>query len=110
MVNNANGELSAHYPSQLIIMEAEQPSGGGVTDSTSTIYESVHDGNKLRELFGKARSARCRARFPVPVILFHGRNICRYVYFKVILRFCIDNIKESNSDHSIQNYFFCSAS
>lgn len=77
VVNNSNGELSAHYPSQLIIMEAEQPSGGGASDSTSTIYESVHDGNKLRELFGKARSARCRARFPVPVILFRGRNICR---------------------------------
>ena len=77
VVSNENGELSAHYPSQLIIMETEQLSGGSVSDSTSTIYESVHDGNKLRELFGKARSARCRARFPVPVILFRGRNICR---------------------------------
>lgn len=88
MIPNTNGELSAHYPSQLIIFEAEQPSGGIVPKgpgsdntyahrSTSTIYENFHDGNKLKELFGKARSARCRARFPIPVILFRGKNICR---------------------------------
>uniref|UniRef100_A0A1B6DI88 Myotubularin phosphatase domain-containing protein n=1 Tax=Clastoptera arizonana TaxID=38151 RepID=A0A1B6DI88_9HEMI len=89
IVPNKNGELSAHYPSKLIIFEAEQPSGGGnngkaitgdisyAHPSTSTIYESVHEVEKLKELFGKARSARCRARFPVPVILFRGKNICR---------------------------------
>jgi hypothetical protein len=32
---------------------------------------------KLKELCVKARFARCRARFPVPVILFGEKHICR---------------------------------
>nr|CAD7393261.1 unnamed protein product [Timema cristinae] len=86
VINNSSGELSAHYPSQLIILEYERPCNGingcikGAGDgprTTSTIYESMHDVLKLRELFGKARFARCRARFPLPVILYKGKNICR---------------------------------
>lgn len=108
VVNNTNGELSANYPSQLIIMEYEH--GNRVTGdrgapglqqmtvnsplsvgsnssvcnsmsldarSSGTIYENVYDANKLRDLFGKARSARCRARFPIPVIFFRGKHVCR---------------------------------
>jgi len=37
----------------------------------------MYDASKLRELFGKSRFARCRARFPLPVILYRGKHICR---------------------------------
>lgn len=86
VINNGGGELSAHYPSQLIILEYELPTPspgccrsaeGSSTRTTSTIYESMYDVGKLRELFGKARFARCRARFPLPVILYRGKHICR---------------------------------
>ncbi|XP_014249851.1 myotubularin-related protein 14 isoform X2 [Cimex lectularius] len=87
-INNTNGELSAHYPSKIIIMEYEKAnennepeltnrSSSKKVKSNGTIYESVYDAAKLKELFGKARFARCRARFPLPVILYKGKNICR---------------------------------
>lgn len=47
------------------------------TPNNGTLYESVYDGSKLKDLFMRARSARCRARFPLPVILFNGKNVCR---------------------------------
>ena len=81
VVSNASGEMSAHYPSQLIIMEYERTGKGAPSEhcsrSNGTIYENVYDVNKLKDLFGKARFARCRARFPLPVILYKGKNICR---------------------------------
>lgn len=87
LIDNAGGELSAHYPSQLIVMEYEKVNGKEDCNCASstppksgnhqTLYESVHDVTKLKDLIMKARSARCRARFPLPVILFNGKNICR---------------------------------
>ncbi len=35
------------------------------------------DVNKLKDLISRARVARCRARFPIPVILYNGKYICR---------------------------------
>ena len=35
------------------------------------------DVNKLKELISRARVARCRARFPIPVILYKDKYICR---------------------------------
>ncbi|KAL1130160.1 hypothetical protein AAG570_013098 [Ranatra chinensis] len=53
----------------------------GVENSCTTpnrmLYESVYDVSKLKDLISKARFARCRARFPLPVILYKGKNICR---------------------------------
>ncbi|XP_014283485.1 myotubularin-related protein 14 [Halyomorpha halys] len=86
LIANTNGELCAHYPSQLIIMENEKNNQSlNSTDSNSpskkpnngTLYESVYDSSKLKDLFMRSRSARCRARFPLPVILFRGKNVCR---------------------------------
>ncbi|XP_066997241.1 myotubularin-related protein 14 isoform X2 [Anabrus simplex] len=85
VINNCAGELSAHYPSQLVILEYERSFGSANSSARTsetqrtpcTIYESVHDTGKLRELFIKARFARCRARFPLPVILYRGKHICR---------------------------------
>lgn len=42
-----------------------------------TIYENSYDSTKLRELMNKARFARSRTRFPVPVILYKGKFVCR---------------------------------
>lgn len=42
-----------------------------------TIYENAYDPTKLRELMNKARFARSRTRFPVPVILYKGKFVCR---------------------------------
>ena len=35
--------------------------------------QKVNDARKLKDLFVKARFARCRSRFVVPVILFEGK-------------------------------------
>lgn len=42
-----------------------------------TIYENSYDPTKLRDLMNKARFARSRTRFPVPVILYKGKFVCR---------------------------------
>ena len=39
--------------------------------------ECIYDLPKIKDLFTKARFARCRARFAVPVILYEGKHICR---------------------------------
>lgn len=86
VIGNSNGEFCAHYPSQLIIMEYEKinhslhksdPETPAKAPNNGTLYESVYDGSKLKDLFMRARSARCRARFPLPVILYKGKNVCR---------------------------------
>ncbi|XP_046428969.1 myotubularin-related protein 14 isoform X1 [Neodiprion fabricii] len=83
VISNNGGELSAHYPSQMILFENEKTRSSN-SDSptppprtTDTIYESMYDINKLRELMKNARFARCRSRFPLPVILYKGKYICR---------------------------------
>lgn len=42
-----------------------------------TIYENSYDPAKLRDLMSKARFARSRTRFPIPVILYKGKFVCR---------------------------------
>lgn len=92
-LSNANGDLSAHYPTKLLIPEDELKkrypygtSGGedvpdGVAPSGPCREQIAVDGkidaNRLRYLIMKARLARCRARFPLPVILYDGKYICR---------------------------------
>lgn len=89
-ISNQNGELSSHYPNQIIVPEYEKKTasnlngfGNNLSSATTsqrqqqTIYETTHDATKLRDLINKARFARCRARFPLPVILYKGKYICR---------------------------------
>lgn len=47
------------------------------TQPQETIYENSYDPRKLRDLMSKARLARSRTRFPVPVILYKGKFVCR---------------------------------
>lgn len=35
--------------------------------------QSMYDVPKMRDLIKQARYARCRSRFPVPVILYEGK-------------------------------------
>lgn len=63
-ISNINGELSAYYPKDLLIPEFElghNHSAAGTNlqgRTTSTIYESKYDVQKLRDRFVKARLAR----------------------------------------------------
>ncbi|XP_015171073.1 PREDICTED: myotubularin-related protein 14 [Polistes dominula] len=91
VINNHLGELCGHYPSQLILLQNKKsknpdtndtsstslPSTSLPSKNTETMCESMYDPNKLREIIKNARYARCRTRFPLPVILYNGRHICR---------------------------------
>lgn len=99
LIPNENGELSTSYPSKLIVPQqfasgpaeacARQPGAyANPFDANKENEESFAtngghcfaaniDAGKLRDLMTKARVARCRARFPVPVILVDGKYICR---------------------------------
>ncbi|KAK9890359.1 hypothetical protein WA026_010454 [Henosepilachna vigintioctopunctata] len=77
-INNAGGVLCAHYPSRILICENELPYPGSSPIRNEALHlDTEADVNQLRNQILKARKGRCRARFPVPVILFRGKNICR---------------------------------
>lgn len=92
-LSNANGDLSAHYPIKLLIPEQDlkknYPFGERSTGDVSgdgpqsvqrrdqVIMDGKLDAGRLRYLITRARLARCRARFPLPVILYGGKYVCR---------------------------------
>lgn len=100
-ISNRTGELSSHYPGLMLIPENEkQPptpmpnmpnfcaffTSPNMTSSAATgnpraqqetIYESSFDAPKLKDLISKARFARSRTRFPIPVIIYKGKYVCR---------------------------------
>lgn len=98
-ISNRSGELSSHYPSVILIPENEKQSSSipvtvnGCLNSflnastnstqqqqqrtTQTIYENSYDAAKLKDLIKNARFARSRTRFPIPVILYKGKYVCR---------------------------------
>lgn len=55
--------------------KASLPVDGSKSESAGA--ETQSNGQRLRELILKAKFARCRARFPVPVILYKGNYISR---------------------------------
>lgn len=74
-IPNYNGDLSTNYPSHILVPESEKPRIGS---SPAVIYEQqTFDATKFRELIKSARLARCRARFPIPVIFYRGKYVCR---------------------------------
>lgn len=89
---NKKGELSFYYPRRLLI-PVQETSRHSVSDvkfesaSSSSDPDSDNDGQifvngkisakRLRKLMKEARAARCRTRFPLPVILYKGKYICR---------------------------------
>lgn len=57
-ISNNSGDLSAHYPSHLIILEYEKHRMQNLCDTpppmqrtTETIYESIYDSSKLKVIF-----------------------------------------------------------
>lgn len=77
-INNSDGTLCAHYPSKILICQSELPKyGGDGVKNDALNLESESDVNQLRNQILKARKGRCRARFPIPVIFYNGKNICR---------------------------------
>ncbi|XP_037035926.1 myotubularin-related protein 14 isoform X2 [Bradysia coprophila] len=74
-IPNYNGDLSTNYPSHILVPESEKPRSGS---SPAVIYEQqTFDAVKFRDLIKSARLARCRARFPIPVIFYRGKYVCR---------------------------------
>lgn len=59
-LSNITGELSSHYPSQILIPDLEKQRDVGLKMETQshTIHEQYVDPVKLRDLISKARFAR----------------------------------------------------
>ncbi|XP_059610409.1 myotubularin-related protein 14 [Phlebotomus argentipes] len=72
-VSNRFGQLCTHYPSRLLIPESELVND----NSEQSARGSARNLHKMRDMIPGARYARCRSRFPVPVLLFKGKLISR---------------------------------
>ncbi|XP_077496905.1 phosphatidylinositol-3,5-bisphosphate 3-phosphatase MTMR14-like isoform X1 [Amblyomma americanum] len=78
VIENEQGSMSSTYPNKIFLLE--HPISGQNSDSSPRPGGgpgSLPDVQDLREQIQKARIARCRTRFPVPVILYEGKHICR---------------------------------
>ncbi|KAL1470766.1 hypothetical protein MTO96_024028 [Rhipicephalus appendiculatus] len=78
VIENEQGSMSSTYPNRIILLE--HPIGSQNNDIAPRLaggLTSLPDVQDLREQIQKARIARCRTRFPVPVILYEGKHICR---------------------------------
>nr|XP_037271553.1 myotubularin-related protein 14-like isoform X1 [Rhipicephalus microplus] len=78
VIENEQGSMSSTYPNRIILLE--HPIGSQNHDTSPRLaggLTSLPDVQDLREQIQKARIARCRTRFPVPVILYEGKHICR---------------------------------
>lgn len=82
-IDNSGGELCAHYPSHLIILKSDKYRPFvrirvpfSVSDSDKS-FKNTYDSATLKKLITDAKNARCRSRFPLPVILFDGKHVCR---------------------------------
>lgn len=78
-IDNEKGSLSSNYPSSILIPLKEK--GLACTDSgyskSSESDIDFFDAIKFKEIANKSNLARCRTRFPVPVILCEGKFVCR---------------------------------
>lgn len=78
VLDNVQGALSNTYPSRIFLLEQPINSPApGINNRSSGCVDGVNDSVRLRDLIQKAKVARCRARFPVPVILLDGKYVCR---------------------------------
>ena len=51
--------------------------------------ESLYDVSQLKDLFNKAKFARCRSRFVVPVILLEGKVSIMCYYSKIAGKYTV---------------------
>lgn len=82
-VSNVNGELCPTYPPTLLLV--------GQTQSDASLW---------LDLFERARLARARTRFPVPVARILGRLVCRSATLSVHGEAVLNNIS-----HNISRFF-----
>ncbi|KAM4625206.1 phosphatidylinositol-3,5-bisphosphate 3-phosphatase MTMR14 isoform 2-T2 [Polymixia lowei] len=71
IIHNTNGEVCGHYPREIVYLEYE------CTEFQRDRFESTVQISKLQDLVNRSKLARCRGRFVCPVILYHGKHICR---------------------------------
>uniref|UniRef100_A0A8C5T8S6 Myotubularin related protein 14 n=1 Tax=Malurus cyaneus samueli TaxID=2593467 RepID=A0A8C5T8S6_9PASS len=69
VIPNVHGEVCAHYPRHIVLLEREAA-------KHNAVFHSVQVG-KLQDLINRSKMARCRGRFVCPVILYKGKHICR---------------------------------
>mmetsp|Transcript_7263 Transcript_7263/g.13551 ORF Transcript_7263/g.13551 Transcript_7263/m.13551 type:complete len:1047 (+) Transcript_7263:186-3326(+) len=67
-INNEDGSYCSSYPLDLVILENHK---------NTAKTEPLNLTNDLREQFQRGKFARVRGRFPIPVILWNNKNICR---------------------------------
>lgn len=77
VIKNFSGELCGHYPSKVVFLEYQLSEEERNNRKRYDDVQSMYDVPKMRDLIKQARYARCRSRFPVPVILFEGKHVCR---------------------------------
>lgn len=65
-IDNEDGQICATYPLKMYFLKG--PKGEEAVQSPNILREPLQHG---------ARFGRVRTRFPMPVILYRGRNICR---------------------------------
>ncbi|XP_064309746.1 myotubularin-related protein 14 isoform X1 [Phalacrocorax carbo] len=70
VIPNAHGEVCAHYPRHIVLLERDTGAGRDPFESTVQV-------GKLQDLINRSKMARCRGRFVCPVILYKGKHICR---------------------------------
>ncbi|XP_029899173.1 myotubularin-related protein 14 isoform X3 [Aquila chrysaetos chrysaetos] len=70
VIPNAHGEVCAHYPRHIVLLERDVGVGRDPFESTVQV-------GKLQDLINRSKMARCRGRFVCPVILYKGKHICR---------------------------------
>ncbi|OTF71275.1 hypothetical protein BLA29_000132 [Euroglyphus maynei] len=69
------------------------------------------DVNKLKDLIKKARVARCRARFPIPAILYKNKYICRSatlssvaeIFGRSVLDYTFNDSKNYTTKSNVEN-------
>lgn len=125
LIPNFNGDLSTSYPSTLIVpvsssgqrsrtssdsngqSELERGEECTENDCRSLPEMGSMEAGHLRDLMLKARVARCRARFPVPVILIDDKYICRSATLsggpEIYGRSGFDLLFPSNNDENDSN-------
>jgi myotubularin-related protein 14 len=83
IVKNTNGTLCNHYPSEIVVLKGE------LGRKLSQNPPGFEDTDALRDLFASSRTARCRSRFVVPVILLNDHtHICRSATLSTYAELC----------------------
>uniref|UniRef100_A0A669P1F2 Myotubularin related protein 14 n=1 Tax=Phasianus colchicus TaxID=9054 RepID=A0A669P1F2_PHACC len=72
VISNAHGEVCAHYPRHIVLLERDNAAGRDPFESTVQV-------GKLQDLINRSKMARCRGRFVCPVILYKGKvKLCQF--------------------------------